>query len=811
VTSTITELNHRPRRVWGIATTTHAHSCTLCEATCGIAVTVDGRRVVEVRGDPDDPASRGYLCPKAVALADLQHDPDRLRTPLIRDGRDSPGGNGGHGGNGGDGGWRAAGWDEALDLVARRLAQVRRRHGRDAVGVYQGNPTAHNLGLITYGQLLLRNLGTRNAFSATSIDHLPHLFAALLMFGHQLLIPVPDVDRCDLFVCLGGNPAVSNGSIMTAPNIRGRLRAILARGGRVVVIDPRRTETADLAGEHLFIRPGTDAALLLSIVHVLFDENLVRPGRLAPFLTGVAEVRAAAADFPPEATEPLTGVPAGEVRALARALASTPRAVVYGRVGLCTQEFGGLAAWLVPVVNALTGHLDTPGGAMFSTPAFDPVALASRTGHGGAVGRWHSRVGGLPEFGGELPVAALAAEIRTPGPRQIRALITSAGNPVLSTPNGARLEEALAGLDFMVAIDPYLNETTRFAHVILPPTGPLERAHYELPLALFAVRNTAKYSPAVLPREPDQRHDWEICLELARRLLGPRPLRPLARPGWALLRRLGPELPLALGLLAGPYGLRRLLRPSKYHHCPEDGPLTTATPLPGKRASKYHHHDVDGPLTTAAARAWGGGVLTLGRLRRRPHGVDLGPLRPRLPGRLRTRDRMVHLAPREYLDDLPRLRRRLDTPVPRDGLVLIGRRHLRSSNTWLHNSRRLVKGRPRCTLLMHPSDAAARGLADGATARLSSRVGAIEVPVELTDAVMPGVVSLPHGWGHGRAGTRLSVASAHPGVSVNDVTDERFVDPLTGNAAVSGVPVEVTAVATAPTTNRRYPPGALLP
>ena len=740
---------------------THFHSCTLCEATCGIAVSVDGSSVTDVRGDGLDPFSRGYICPKATALADLHHDPDRLRTPLIRDGDT------GRAKDGLPPGWRPASWDEAFDLVAHRLDGVRRRHGPDAIGVYQGNPTVHNLGLMTYGQVLLRNLGTRNLFSATSIDQLPHMLAALLMFGHQLLMPVPDVDRCDLFVCLGGNPAVSNGSIMTAPDIRGRLRAILARGGRVVVLDPRRTETAELAGEHLFIRPGTDAALLLSVVHVLFAENLVRPGRLARFTTGLDAVRAAAAGFPPEATAGLTGVAAGEVRALARALAGTPRAVVYGRVGLCTQEFGGLAAWLVVVVNALTGHLDSPGGAMFTTPAIDPLALASRSGHGGSFGRWRSRVGGLPEFGGELPVAALAEEIETPGPRRIRALITSAGNPVLSTPNGGRLQRALAGLDLMVAIDPYLNETTRFAHVILPPTGPLERSHYEIPLALYAVRNVAKYAPPVLPRGPDQRHDWEICIELASRLLGPRMLRPLARPGWAVLRRLGPEALLALGLLAGPYGLRRLLA----------GPHGLRRLLDRRDAGGGRH-----------------GVLSLRRLRREPHGVDLGPLRPRLPGRLGTRDGLVHLAPPEYLADLPRLRGRLGGE-PGAGLVLIGRRHLRSNNSWLHNSARLVKGRPLCTLLMHPADAAARGLADGAPAVLSSRIGSVEVPVEVTDAIMPGVVSLPHGWGHGRAGTRLSVAGAHPGVSVNDVTDERFVDVLTGNAAVSGVPVEVFAVA----------------
>ena len=690
----------------------HLHTCTLCEATCGIAVTVDGDRVVEVRGDADDVFSRGYICPKATALADLHHDPDRLRRPLVRDGR----------------GWREAGWAEALDLAGERLRAIRRAHGNDAIGVYQGNPSVHNLGLVTYGQLLFRNLGTRNLYSATSVDQLPHMLAALLMFGHQLLMPVPDIDRCDLFVCLGGNPAVSNGSIMTAPNVRARLRAIRRRGGRVVVIDPRRTETAALADEHLFIRPGTDALLLMSMVNVLFAEGLVAD---RPLLRGVDAVRTASAGFTPEATAGATGVEPGQVRALARALATAERAVVYGRVGVCTQEFGGLAAWLLVVVNALTGHLDTPGGSMFTSPAIDPLGLLARFGHGGGFGRYRSRVSDLPEFGGELPVAALAEEIETPGRRQIRALITSAGNPVLSTPNGPRLERALSKLDCMISIDPYLNETTRYADVILPPTGPLERPHYEIALAMYSVRNVAKFAPAVFDRGADQRHDWEICVELASRLF---------------------RLAGLFGGLVGLLGRR----------------------LPPQR------------LLDLALRAGRSG-LTMRKLRAAPHGVDLGPLQPRLPGRLRTPDRRVDLAPATFLDDVPRLRARLDRP-PGD-LVLIGRRQLRSNNSWMHNSERLVKGKPRCTLLVHPDDAAARGRSDGQVGTVTTRAGSVDLPVELTDSIMRGVVSLPHGWGHHRPGVRLTIATAHPGASLNDLTDEQRVDPLTGTSALSGVPV----------------------
>ena len=715
---------------------THYRSCTLCEATCGVAIETEGSRVVSIRGDDADPFSKGYICPKAAALADLHDDPDRLRRPLIRDGAT----------------WREAGWDEALDLVASRLRALRAAHGVDAIGVYQGNPTAHNLGLLTFGQAFLRTLGTRNHYSASSVDQLPHMVAALAIFGNPVLMTVPDVDRTDYFLVLGANPVVSNGSIMTAPDMRGRLKAIRARGGRVVVVDPRRTETAELADQHVFIRPGSDALFLLSLVHVLYAERLVRPGRLAAHLDGVDELGRIASRFAPEATAVATGIAADDVRRIARDFAAAPRAVAYGRIGVCVQEFGGLAAWLVYALNAVAGRLDAEGGAMFTTPAVDIARAARLLGLESGFSRWHSRVRGLPEFGGELPVACLAEEIETGGPGQIRALVTSAGNPVLSAPNGARLERALAGLDFMVSIDPYLNETTRHAHVILPPTSPLERSHYDVALNAFAVRNVAKYSPPLFARGADQRHDWEIFLELARRLWFPAGAvgRAAGRAFRAVLGRLGPEAALELGLRVGPHGLRKGLG------------------------------------------------FGLAALRRAPHGVDLGPLEPRLPRLLYTRGKRIRLVPPEIVRDLPRLEIRLrewSTAAPGADapLALIGRRHLRSNNSWMHNSQRLVKGKPRCTLLVHPDDAAARGLAAGGDAIVRSRAGAIRVPVEISDEVMPGVVSLPHGWGHHRDGVRLGVARAVPGASANDVTDDAFVDALTGNGALNGVVVHVAA------------------
>jgi len=699
---------------------THYRSCPLCEATCGVAIEVDGGQVTSIRGDDADPFSKGYLCPKASALADLHADPDRLRHPMMRDGTT----------------WREVTWDVAFDHVAARLRAIADQHGKDAIAVYQGNPTVHSLGLLTYGQLFLRKLETKNAYSATSVDQLPHMLAALKMFGDQLLMPVPDVDRTDYFLVLGANPIASNGSIMTAPDMKSRLKAILARGGQVVVVDPRRTETAAVASRHLFLRPGGDAFFLLSLIDVLFREGRARPGRLAPFTDGLERLRTIAADYPPARTAAVTGVAVEDLVAIARGLAAAERPVVYGRLGVCAQAHGGVAAWLCYAINVVLGALDAPGGLMFTTPAIDAVPLSRHLGLDGGFARWTSRVRGLPEFGGELPVATLADEIETPGPGQVRALITSAGNPALSSPGAPRLERALATLDFMVSIDPYLNETTRHAHVILPPTSILERSDYDVALAAFSVRNVARYSPAVFPRGADQRHDWEICAELASRLHLPRWLGGLARRA---MKHVPPERLLDVALRAGPHR------------------------------------------------------LSLAKVRAAEHGLDLGALVPRLPARLGHASKRIELVPACYVADLPRLAAKLEVPAT-DGLVLIGRRQLRSNNSWMHNSLRLVKGKPRCTLLVHPDDAAARGLGAGDDVRLASRTGEVTVPIELTDDIMRGVVSLPHGWGHHRSGTRLGVASAHAGVSANDVTDAQLVDTLTGTAALTGVPVTIARV-----------------
>jgi anaerobic selenocysteine-containing dehydrogenase len=713
---------------------THFRACNLCEAMCGVRIEVLDGRITSIRGDEEDPFSRGHICPKAVALKDLHEDPERLRQPLRRTAS----------------GWEPVSWEVALDEVARRLHEVQSTQGRDAVAAYLGNPTVHNTGAMLFVPQFLRTLRSRNSYSATSVDQLPHFLAAHQMFGHQLMVPIPDIDRTGYFLALGANPLASNGSLMTAPDVRARLRAIQQRGGRVVIVDPRRTETARIADEHLFIRPGTDALFLFALLHELLRQP--RLERLESFTEGLEVLRELARDFTPERVAAPTGIPAEDTRRIAREFAAAPTAVCYGRVGTSTQAFGGLCQWLINAINVVSGNLDREGGAMFTLPAFDlvggPKPLA---GSRGGFARWRSRVRKLPEFAGELPVAVLAEEILTEGEGQVRALLTFAGNPVLSTPNGGQLDKALASLDFMVSIDPYLNETTRHAHFILPPPSPLERGHYDVAFHLLAIRNTARYAPPLFEPAPEAMQDWRILLELQHRL-------EVLRHGGSLrgklkyqtLKRLGPEGLLDLGLRAGPYGLR--------------------------------------------ARGLRKG-LSLSALRSAPHGVDLGPLKPCLPRRLFTPGKRLQLAPAPFVGDVQRLREAFpeDKPTTAEGeLLLIGRRHLRDNNSWMHNVPMLMSGKPRCTLMMHPEDARALGLGEGDEATITSRVGQVTAPVSVTDEVMRGVVSLPHGYGHRRQGVRLSVATQHAGVSLNDLTDDGRVDELSGNAAFSGVPVRVT-------------------
>ena len=732
-----------PRQAKAYRTPLHYRNCNLCEAICGIEISVQDGGRLDIRGDKDDPFSRGYICPKAVALQDIHYDKDRLKFPVRRTSQ----------------GWQRIEWDEAFDEVTQNLKRINAKYGRNSIATYLGNPTVHNSGALLFAPGFLRSLHTRNKFSATSVDQLAHHLTAYLMFGHQLLLPVPDLDRTKLFLILGANPAVSNGSMMTAPGMNRRLQEIRQRGGKVVLIDPRYTETARLVDRHLFIKPGTDVLLLLALLQVVFDEGLTRLDHLAPFTKSVETVSNLVAEFLPDRVAAITGIDADQIRLLAREFATAESAVCYGRIGVSTQEFGGICQWLINVLNIVTGNLDRAGGAMFPLPAFDPVSAPKSLARRGSFARYHSRVRKLPEFSGELPVVALAEEILTEGPGQVKALVTLAGNPVLSTPNGRELDRALASLEFMAAIDCYINETTSHAHIILPPTSPLERGHYDVAFHLLAVRNTTKFSPPLFQPGDDARHDWEILVELQTRM------EQNGFRGGAKRKLInhffGHERMVDLGLRFGPYGAKL------------------------------------NPFSKG---------LTLRKVRKAVHGIDLGPLTSCLPGRLCTADKRIDLAPEVLVTDVARVKVKFldgapsprlpvtasSPPLQNNGhLLLIGRRQLRSNNSWMHNSERLLRGKPPCTILMHPLDASKRGLSSGQNVEVRSRVGSIVIPIEVSDEMMPGVVSIPHGWGHDRLGNQLSVAQQHAGASINDLTDDLTIDALCGTAAFNGTLVTV--------------------
>lgn len=712
-------------------------TCNICEATCGLLVDVGDRgEVLRIRADADDPFSQGHICPKAIALREIQEDPDRLRFPLRRRGSD----------------WQQVSWEEALELVASRIVELQARHGDDSVGTYLGNPAAHNFGTILVLTALNQAIATRNRYTASSTDQNPKHASSKLLFGNVFSIPIPDLDRTDFLLVLGANPVVSNGSLMTAPGFARRVRALHARGGRLVVIDPRRTETAALADEHWFLRPGRDGLLLAALVHVVLEEKLTRERHPFQHVAGLARLADWVSPFAPERVETALAIPAAKVRQLARDFAGAPSAACYGRVGTCQHPFGTLNSWLIDVLNLLTGNLDTPGGAMFPTPAVDLPGLARWRERGQEEPHWTTRVRGVPAFNGEQPVACLAEEILTPGEGQVRGMLTIAGNPCLSAPNGAALERAFASLEFCAAVDFYLNETTRHADVILPPTPSLEHDNYEVLFHGFAVRNTAKYSPQVLAPPAGTLDEWQILSDLALRILARKGSRG-GRLAAGAARRLGlvpsPRRALDWLLRLGPYG---------------DG-----------------------------FRPWRRG-LRLADLEAHPAGIDLGALEPSLDRILTTPGGRIDLSPPVIGEELARLASSLQDgsagPAP---LLLIGRRDPRTNNSWLHNTPLSAKGRERCTLLMHPDDAARLHLADGARVVVRSRVGELTAPLQVSDEVMPGVVSLPHGWGHDRPDTRMRRAADRPGVNCNELVDDQVLEGVTGNAVYNGVPVEVRA------------------
>ena len=731
-------------------------TCPLCEATCGLEITLRGGRVASVRGDRDDVFSRGYLCPKGAALADLHSDPDRLRHPLIKR----------------NGQWAEVGWDEAFAAVESGLVPLMNTYGRDAVGVYAGNPCSHTLAGTLCLRPLFNALRSRNIFSASTVDQIPKHVSSGLMFGHPGTIPVPDIDRSHFLLILGADPLASNGSLATAPDWPGRLRALKERGGKLVVVDPRTSRTAKLAHEHLPIRPGGDPFLLMALVRILFDEDRVRLGRLSKHVMGVDAMRDLCKPFSPEAVEGRTGIDAATVYRTARELASAPSAAVYGRMGTSTVPFGAVTNWLVDVLNILTGNLDRPGGAMFPTPAHMPRRDRAG-GKGWRLGRWKSRVKGLHEVMGELPVCTLCDEMETPGEGQVRALITVASNPVIALPNSARVDRALSNLDFMVSVDFYVNASTRHAHVILPPTGPLSTAQYDVAFYNLSVRNIANYSPPVLPRPDDEMDKWEILYRLAMVLSGQ-------------------------GASAGPEQMDDVVISTMV----DDLAGRSGSPFSGRRTEILDAlKDYKGPdrildlMLRTGAYGDGFGLnpdgLSLSRLKEHPHGIDLGPLEPRIPGILRTPSGRIELAPEPLVRDVQRLREALNQSEA-SGLVLVGRRHLRTNNSWLANIPSLVSGRPRCVLHVHPDDASRLGLEDGSMAEVKSRVDRISVPVKVTLDIRPGVVSLPHGWGHDLPGVKMGVARAHGGWNTNLLSDDDRFDPVSNNAVLNGIPVEVS-------------------
>lgn len=697
---------------------THYRACHLCEAICGLEIVTQDDEIVSIKGDERDPFSRGHICPKAIALKDLQEDPDRIRKPLKRV----------------SDGWQEISWEQAISEVSERIVALQSEHGNDALGVYAGNPNVHNYGNLTHGRVLRKALGTRNNFSATSLDQLPHHLIALQLFGHQFMVPVPDIDHTDFMLIIGGNPIASNGSMMTVPDVKKRLKAIQQRGGQVVVIDPRRSETAELADQHLFVRPGTDAFLLMAMVRELYEQSLVKPGHLEDALQGVDLVKSLVAPFTVSLAAEKTGIPEQDIKALTQRFAQAKSAVCYGRMGVSVQQFGSLCQWAIHVINILTGNLDRVGGALVPNSAVGYV----QPGEPGAghLGRYHSRVSQLPEFSGEFPATVIAEEILTPGEGQMRGLITLAGNPVLSSPNGKKLDQALEQLDLMVAVDIYINETTRHADYILPTTSPLEHDHYDVAFHRLAVRNTTRFNEPVFAKPEGTLHDWEILNQLGQAISERKELPCSVLPEPAML--------IDMGLQMGPYG---------------------------KNSEQ---------------------ALDLARLKANPHGIDLGPLQPSLMSRICTVDKTIPLINELTESEAARLLESAGESLADETLFLIGRRHVRSNNSWMHNFHRLVKGKPRWQCLMHPDDLKKRAIEDGDQITIRSRVAEIETQVMASDEMMPGVISIPHGWGHEREGVRMQIAAKQQGRSVNDLTDDAFYDRSTGNAALNGVPVQVS-------------------
>lgn len=741
----------RPATSSSIPLRTVTRGCPLCEAMCGLSVTLDADdRVVSVRGDAEDVYSKGYLCPKGASLGAVDDDPDRLTRPLVRR----------------DGELREATWEEAFAEVDRLLSPLL-ADDRNSVAAYTGNPTGHNVAFTLLAGRLARSLGSIQAYSPATMDQLPQNVTAALLFGDPSSIPVPDLDTTDVLVIVGGNPLVSNGSIGAAPDYRGKLKALRARGGRVVVVDPARTATAAAADEHLQIRPGTDLFLFLGLLHVLFAEDLVRPRAAEGRISGLRELREAVAAYPPAVVAAVCGIPPETITRLAQELATAHRAAVYGRLGTTLNRYGTLTCWALQAVNVLCGHVDRPGGLLFTRPVTGgpTTRKATKPARPFTVGRYRTRVSGHPEVLGELPVAALAEEILTPGPGRVRGLVVYAGNLARSLPDSAQMQRALAEVEALICVDPYLNETTRYADVILPPPGSLTRDHFDLVLYQYAQRNYARFSTPARPVPDGMLSEWEILLRLCAIYEG--------RGADADPDEIDDEIAA---------GLRRSIARSLDA---EESGIVAGVPGGGPRRL-LDLRIRSGPYGDRFGRDPGG--LSLSRLLEFPHGVDLGPLEPRLDEVIRTPSGTIELAPPMILEALARV----EVPQPESGtLLLIGRRDLRSKNSWLHNVSPLAKGKDRSVLHVSPADAETYDLTDGGVALVTSAADEIRVPVRVTDEVGAGVVSLGHGWGHDDPHARLRVAARKPGVNSNTLTDGTVLDPLSGTVQMNAIPVRL--------------------
>ena len=702
-------------------------TCHLCEAMCGLEIEVENNQVLSIKGHKEDIYSKGHICPKGVALKELHEDPNRLKKPVQRT----------------ENGWREISWTAAFDIVEKELKKIRKKDGNDAIATYTGNPTVHNTGTALTLYDTVNAINTKNRYASHSLDSVPVFLVNQMMFGHAMLAPVPDIENLDYFLIIGANPLASNGSFMSTPDIKGKIKRIKEKGGKVVVIDPRKTETAKKASEHYFIKPEMDVLLLLGIINEIFKRDIRRDDPCISYSKGLEDLKQLAQDYPIEIISPLTAISENNILQIVEDLIQSKSPVVYGRLGVNTQRFGTLCQWLITSINVLLGQLDKKGGLLFTLPAIDYVTLMA---HESKMFRYKSRLKEYGEIVGEYPTATMAEEMLTPGKGQIKALLSIAGNPARSAPNSTQVEEALQGLDFMVAVDMYINETTQYANIILPPAVGLETMHYSFVLHMVATQNTTKFSPPPLSIDAEQRYDWQIMTELQRRLFDGNPIKSIQN---YITSKISPKRKLDLALKTGPYGI-----------------------WGGRRFKK------DG--------------LSLAKLEKIKEGVLLEELKPQLPKRLFTSDKKVNLAPDLFVKELENVKTLLSQNKHTDyPFTLIGRRHLRSNNSWMHNLPILQGGSRKCTAMIHPTDAAKLSLSNDQEVEVYSKLGSISIAVEITEDVIPGTISIPHGWGHAGKNIQLDVAQKDQGVNVNKLMDHERLDPLSYNMAFNGHPVGI--------------------